>query len=165
MLGSNELILIAELALGYAGFMAIFLIFARRKGHFNLADAFRIRSIIAASFFALFGSLLPLLLNLYGYEGSSLWSMSSTVTAFVGMAIILPMIYLHISMNSDDLEEVGRFYSIAAWGLVASGELLVAFNALGFLGQPSAAIYVTAMVSLLGVATVNFVAITFRRFF
>ena len=40
MPGSSELILIAELALGYAGFMAIFLIFARRKGHFNLADAF-----------------------------------------------------------------------------------------------------------------------------
>ena len=165
MLGSDVLILIAELALGYAGFMAIFLIFARRRGHFNSADAFRIRSIISASFFALFGSLLPLILNLYGYEGSLLWSISSTVIAFIGMAIMLPLIYLNISMNNDDREEVGRFYSIAAWGLVVSGELLVAFNALGFLGQPSAAIYVTAMVSLLGVATVNFVAITFRRFF
>ena len=165
MSGSNELILLAELALGYAGFMAIFLIFARHEGHFNLADAFRIRSIISSSFFALFGSLLPLALSLYGLEGTSLWTVSSAVIALVGMAIILPLAIAHMGMTSEERLEVGRLYSISAWGLAAFGEVLVVSNTFGLLGRPSAAVYVTAMISLLGVATVNFVAITFRRFF
>lgn len=165
MPGSDVLILIAELALGYAGFMAIFLIFARRGGHFNVADAFRIRSIISVSFLALFGSLLPLLLDSFGFEGASLWSMSSAVIALAGMAIVVHMLYLQISMTSDERRDVGRFYSLSAWGLAACGELLVLFNAVGILWEPSAAVYLTAMMSLLGIATVNFVAITFRRFF
>ena len=68
-------------------------------------------------------------------------------------------------MTTDERLEVGRLYSISAWGLVASCELLVVLNAFGYFGEPSAAVYVTVMVGLLSVATVNFVAITFRRFF
>ncbi len=68
-------------------------------------------------------------------------------------------------MTSDERQDVGRLYSISAWSLAASGEVLVVINTLGIFGQSSAAVYVTAMISLLGVATVNFVAITYRRFF
>ena len=40
-------------------------------------------------------------------------------------------------MASDERREVGRLYSVSAWGLACSGEVLVAFNIFGLLGKPS----------------------------
>ncbi len=52
--------LIAELGVAFAGFLAVFLIFARRDGRFSPADSVRVRAIIAASFTSIFMALLPL---------------------------------------------------------------------------------------------------------
>lgn len=50
MHATDELALLTELGAAFAGFVAIFLIFARRERRFSPADSLRIRSIILASF-------------------------------------------------------------------------------------------------------------------
>jgi hypothetical protein len=68
----SELVLFAELGAAFAGFIAIFLIFARREGRFSPADSLRIRSIILASFSVVFTALAPLVLGQAGFSGASL---------------------------------------------------------------------------------------------
>ena len=67
---TDELALFAQLGAAFAGFIAIFLIFARREGRFSAADSLRIRSIILASFSAVFFSLVPLVLHHAGFSGA-----------------------------------------------------------------------------------------------
>jgi len=65
--------LIAELGIGFAGFLAIFLIFVRSEGRFSPADSVRVRVIILSSFITIFMALLPLLLMLSDVATSTMW--------------------------------------------------------------------------------------------
>lgn len=163
MQGADELALIAELGVGFAGFVAIFLIFARRDGRFSPADSLRVRSIITASFQTVFGSLLPLVLSLYGLSGPQLWRIASLLAIAAAVPVALHVARLHLSLTHQDRAEVGLVHSYIAWGLSAMSGMLLIANAAGLLGGPGAALYVTALIALLGIATSNFVTIAFKR--
>lgn len=163
MQGAAELALIAELGVGFAGFVAIFLIFARRDGRFSPADSLRVRSIIISSFQAVFSALVPLALSLYGVAGSDLWRLASLVAVAAGMPVAIHIARFHFLLAPTDRAEVGFAHSIIAWGLSALVATLLIANAVGFLGGPDAALYITAQIGLLGIATSNFVTIAFKR--
>jgi len=161
MQGAAELALIAELGVGFAGFVAIFLIFARRDGRFSPADSLRVRSIITASFQTVFASLLPLALSLYGLSGPQLWRIASLLAIAAAVPVVLHIARLHLSLAPQDRAEVGLAHSYIAWGLSAVSVVLFIANAAGSLGGPGAALYVSALIGLLGIATSNFVTIAF----
>ena len=88
MTGREELALIAELGVAFAGFLAIFLIFARREGRFSPADSLRVRSIIVSSLAAVFLALAPLAMSLYGWQGAVLWRAASGLVLVIGVLLI-----------------------------------------------------------------------------
>lgn len=163
MTGREELALIAELGVAFAGFLAVFLIFARREGRFSPADSLRVRSIIVSSLSAVFLALLPLALNLYGLEGPSLWRMASILALAVGTATSLHVGLKQLALPPEERAKVGFVHSNIAWGLVLVIAMLLVSNVLGLFHEPSAAPYVGALICALGVATSNFVTIAFQR--
>lgn len=163
MAATDELTLIAELGVAFAGFLAIFLIFARREGRFSPPDSLRVRSILISSLFAMFFALLPLVLALYGIRPITIWRIASATSLLVGAPAGLEIARRQLAMSAEERAAVGTIHTVVAWGLFALAAILFAGNALGVSGDPSAALYVTALVCVLGVATSNFVTVAFHR--
>ena len=163
MTGRDELALIAELGVAFAGFLAIFLIFARREGRFSPADSLRVRSIIVSSLSAVFLALLPLVLGLYGWEGAGLWRASSVAALLVGVALSLHIGRRQLALPPEERAAVGFVHSSVAWGLVFVIGVLLLSNIFGLFSPPAAAPYVAALMCSLGIATSNFVTIAFQR--
>ena len=155
--------LIAELGLGFAGFLAIFLIFARREGRFSPADGLRVRGIISASFLAIFGALLPLLLAQLELGEATVWRASSVVFLLVGGLATGAIGRRQLALSPDERAAVGFLNNVITWGITSLALVLLLANALGGFGEPSAPPYLTALVVALGVATSNFVTIAIQR--
>jgi hypothetical protein len=160
---TEQLSLIAELGIGFAGFLAVFLIFARREGRFSPADSIRVRAIIQSSFIVIFMALLPLLVMLSEVETGTLWRASSLVYLAVSVAGGAVVGRSQIALTPGDRVEVGRLNNFIAWGLSLLHLLLLAGNAVGMFGEPSALPYLTALVCTLGVATSNFITIAVHK--
>jgi hypothetical protein len=160
---TEQLSLIAELGIGFAGFLAIFLIFARREGRFSPADSVRVRAIIQSSFLAIFMALLPLLIMLSNTDAATLWRASSLIhfTASAAGAVVVGR--QQLALAPSDRAEVGPLNNFIAWGLSLLQFILLAMNAIGVFGEPSALPYLASLVCLLGVATSNFVTIAVQR--
>lgn|GEM_PF-1395463 len=163
MAGREELSLIAELGIGFAGFVSIFLIFARGEGRFSPSDSLLVRSIILSSFSAVFGALFPLVANLYGVEASVLWRVSSLASLILGSIASFHAAFKHFALSREWRAGVGLTHSAIAWGLVVAGLVLLASNASGALGEPSAAPYVAALMLTLVNSATNFITIAFRK--
>ncbi len=163
MNGREELALIAELGVAFAGFLAIFLIFARREGRFSPADSLRVRSIIVSSLSAVFLALVPLVMNLYGLEGVILWRTASILALAVGAVMSLHVGRRQYALPPEERAAVGFVHSNIAWSLVLLSGVLLISNILGLFREPSAAPYMAALVCALGIATSNFVTIAFHR--
>lgn len=163
MFGRDELILIAELGAAYAGFLAIFLIFARKEGRFSPADSLRIRTILISSFQVIFGALLPLVIALFQLPETLVWRVLSGVGLATGLLTAVHIGSIQLQLSHEEKEAVGLVHSYIAWGLsVIVGGLYVA-NVFGFWGGPSAGLYIAGLVCVLGIATSNFVTIAFKR--
>ena len=163
MEATDQLSLIAELGTGFAGFIAIFLIFARSEGRFSPADSLRIRVIISASFVAIFMALLPLLLALSELGISDVWRVSSLVFLGIGVSMNVATGRTQLSLAPEERAEVGLANNVFTWTLACLIPILLAVNAVGALGGPSALLYLTALALVLGLATSNFVAIALQR--
>jgi hypothetical protein len=155
--------LLAELCIGYAGFLAIFLIFARREGKFSPADGVRVRAIIFCSFFTIFASLVPLLLTFAVSETPDLWRLSSASAAGAWVPIIASVGREQYALPLEHRAEVGRTNHFVAWGLVVLSVLLLVGNAIGLFGDPAAFPYLCVVAFGLGPPTSNFVTLAIHR--
>ena len=160
MVATDELVLFAELGAAFAGFIAIFLIFARREGRFSPADSLRIRSIILASFAAVFLSLVPLVLRHAGFSDVALWRAASTVALIGGLVAGGVVARKHVALSSLDRADVGAVHSVITWGLFLVAAILLVSNAFWIV---SAWPYLASLVCILGIAASNFVTIAFQR--
>ncbi len=162
-MANDQLSLIAELGIGFAGFLAIFLIFARREGRFSPADGIRIRAIVATSFIAVFMALVPLLLAQSELEATTVWRISSLVFLAVAVLVSAAIGRTELALPPEQRAEVGMVNNIVGWGLAFLSTVLLATNTLGIFGDSSALPYLVALVSCLGIATSNFIAIALQR--
>jgi hypothetical protein len=159
--GREELALIAELGVGFVGFVSVFLIFARRDGGFSPADGFRVRAIVLSALESVFFALLPLILHLYGLAGTNLWR---SVSALGLLAVIATASHLGAKQRALSLEDRVELVGIAApWILAVITGLLYLSNIAAPFHEPTAAPYVAAMVMCLAIAASNFVTIAFQR--
>ena len=95
MSGRDELVLMAELGAAFAGFLAIFLIFAKREGRFSPTDSLAVRSMILGSFSTVFLALAPLALAALGAGESLVWRTSSGLGLLAALSISLSMALAH----------------------------------------------------------------------
>jgi len=157
------LALFAELGAAFAGFIAIFLIFARREGRFSPADSLRIQSIILASFSAVFFSLFPLVLARAGLEGGAVWRISSLMAVASGLFQGSVVARRQIALTAEERGTVGTTHSVVTWGLFGVAAILFSWNVLGLGSAPAAWRYLASLVCILGIAAMNFVTIAFQR--
>jgi len=160
---TNELALFAELGAAFAGFIAIFLIFARQEGRFSPADSLRIESIVLASFSAVFYSLFPLVLARTGLEGGTVWRVSSVVALASGLFQGSVVARRQIALPAEERGTVGLTHSFITWGLFGVAAVLFSWNVLNLGSPPAAWRYLASLVCILGIAAMNFVTIAFQR--
>jgi len=161
--GRDELTLIAELGAAYAGFLAIFLIFARREGRFSPSDGLAVRSMILGSFSTIFIALVPLALGTFDIVEENLWRVSSSFALFVSFLVGANMGLASRRLSTEDRAELGFRAPMMAWALTALIVILFLCNALAVLGPPSAGLHIAGLVALLGITTLNFGDIAFKR--
>lgn len=85
--GSDVLLTIAEVAVAFAGFASVVVLFQHREpSNWPPAIVVRLRTMIEGSLAALFSALLPFVLHHLGLAGQSLWATSSLALALAYVA-------------------------------------------------------------------------------
>jgi len=88
--GADVLLTIAELAVAFAGFASVVVLFQHRDpGHWPAAVGIRLRTMIESSLVTLFAALLPFVLHHLGLAGPSLWTICSLALAIGTTAFAL----------------------------------------------------------------------------
>ena len=163
MKGSDELTLLAELSVGFAGFVAIFMLFARRGGTFLPADSVRITATIWASFGTLFISLVPLLLALTERTETEVWKLSSWIFLVFIAVVDLFVFRMQSAIPDEEKAKIGAANNYVAWGLSAVMFGLLVSNIAGIPSPASSFPYVTSAVCVLAIAVSNFLAIVSQK--
>jgi hypothetical protein len=161
--GRDELTLIAELGAAFAGFLAIFLIFARREGRFSPVDSLSVRSMILTSFSTMFIALVPLALAAYDFSEPVLWRVSSGFGFVVFFSVATNMGLTHRRIPPSDRADLNTALVVVAWFLASAGVGLFLANTSAVFGPPTAGIHISALVVLLAITAVNFADIAFKR--
>lgn len=162
MEASDQLVLLAELGIAYAGFLAIFLAFTRQQGVFSAADEVRVRAMILSSFLAVFGAVAPLSLVLFPIPETLLWRLAGAGLLVGQLLVYWNVAKRQLSMKPED-RLLMRSDSVFAWFLATLASMLLVVNASGLVSQPSAHLHVLSVVCTLGVGTTAFVSIAFQR--
>ncbi len=156
---------ITELGVGFVGFVAIFLIFARREGHFYPSDSLRIRAIVLPSILVIFGALIPLGLHAFNLPDDRLWPLSSALIGAVGLPIVIHLAWFYRTITYEGEDRLDMVPSLIAWVLGVTSIVACIFNIAELFPQYEAGIYILFLVCLLGVGAVNFIAIAFKQLF
>jgi hypothetical protein len=161
--GRDELILLAELGAAFAGFLAIFLIFARREGRFSPIDSLAVRSMILGSFSTVFLSLAPLALAALEVSELAVWRASSALGLLLILSVGVSMALAHRRVPRDVRSDLKPILVVAAWSLATLVTALFIANLAGYFGGPSAGLHISGLVLLLGITALNFSDIAFKR--
>jgi len=156
----DKLALFAELGIGYAGFLAIFLIFTRQEERFSAADSLRVRAIILASFTVVLASLLPMVVEEFVSVSGTLWRICAVVMLVEYINVCVNIGQHQSKMTTAEKADVGAFNMVFSWtnGILSNG-----FFALTYFSDTPEQWYLAALFSILIIATSNFVTIAFHR--
>lgn len=158
--GSFEIL--AEVAIGIAGFGSIAIVLSRDRNSWESADLFRTASLFALSLGALFLALLPIGLAAAQITTEWIWRTSSAVMLFYQVAVLVVM----IPSRRRYLDRRLWFGPIATSLFVTSAVanlLAQTFNVAGALFEPSLACYFFGVVYFLMGGCVMLVRIVFVR--
>ncbi len=155
--------LVAELALGLAGFTGVLVVLGRQPGRFSPAEAFRLSVLLAGAISALFLSLVPMVLADLGLDGPSLWRMTSIIaSACLATTALLLRRPLHAFRQAgSDAYSPLVLYGLGIGAILAF--CLQLANAVGWPWSPSPGPISVALIYLLTGGVVQFVRILFVR--
>lgn len=110
--GQNELLTIAEIAIGIAGFAGVISVFAQR-GHLSPADRLRFLGVISTAFSALLLAFVPIALAYTDLQQEQLWQTSSIVMllwTILGLAPVpLAVRTIRLELNESSWVPLGLF--------------------------------------------------------
>ena len=111
MQGADVLLTIAEVAVAFAGFASVVVLFQHRDlNRWPAAVVVRLRTMIEGSLTALFSALLPFVLHHLGLAGDGLWAISSLVLALAYVAF--GTLVWRRSRGALASGELSRFFSV-----------------------------------------------------
>lgn len=155
--------IIAEVAVGLAGFAGVAVILGRGPGRWNPGDANRIRLLLRAAFGALFVSLVPIGLERSGVSEE----LSIRCGAVVLLVVVLAFAFSAERAVRDPDESSRRVFSVGAARAMRMVALLVlaaqVAAASGRVGRAADGLFFFGLVSLLGYAAFGFVRLLFIR--
>jgi hypothetical protein len=157
----EELLLgISQLGAVFAGFVSIFLVFAKKDGRFSPADSLRVRSIIHSGFSVVFGALVPFIFWSYEFGERQIWLYSAIVFVFAGGLVSSDIARNMLAIKGDSRKDLRGGSTFAAWSLGVIAFVLAVSIIAGYAG---AANYILALIAILAIAMINFVTIALRR--
>jgi len=151
----DELLTVAELAIGIAGFAAVVTAFSTR-GRLHPHDIARFRTLIVNAGVAAILGFVPSLLLAMGYSDTSLWRAASLV--MIAFAVL--------SWVGSSLQARGVPTSVATLPILSLGVLnllLQAANSSGLIWRPSGAAYLAGTLVWLAATVAIFVVIVVDR--
>ena len=150
MEASDELLTIAELAIGLAGFSGVAVAFRGRAG-LRATDRFRFLSVLSTSLTVLVLAFVPFGFHHAGQVGPALWMGSSAIMlAFWALSAWLLGVRFRPDFSVD--ENLPMQVEFIIWGLGALNLLLAVANIVGWPINTGAFLYLVALVSWLVVA-------------
>jgi hypothetical protein len=127
--GSEELSLLAEIAVALAGFSGIVVaIQSRDRAH--PWDTYRAAALLITGFSMLVEALLPSAIHSFGVAGPNLWRLSSVLCVLIVMAPIIPM--LRITPTDFASSPYYRLITPAIIGAAVVSIVAFSINALAF---------------------------------
>ncbi len=159
----DDLPVLAEVSVAFAGFISIFLIFARRDGRFEKHDSLRVEAIFTASFTGVFLSLTPIALSYADISESTAFRIPSGLGAIAIVLILTSIGKRQFSLPVESRAKIGLLNNLYAWPVGIFTVLSLASIALGINPVSAEFLYVTVIVLLLGISTSNFVTIARQK--
>ncbi len=157
----EQLAVTSEVSVAFIGFVAIFLIFARREGKFSPRDSLRIQGMFTAGFMGLFMSLVPIVLSNAMPDDASTWRLSSAMFVVAFTAVLAGIGWQQFGRRVP--AGIPVWNSLVAWPLALSIPGCLALSALAVGGIDHAFLYLSAIVIALLVAAFNFVALAIEK--
>ncbi len=159
--GHDELLTIAEIAVGLAGFSGVIAAFTQR-GDLPLADRVRFLALFATAFAALVLAFVPIALAYSGFEDQELWQISSATMLLAGLVSLVPYPFL-VRRIRKEFKTPSMLPGVFL--LVPAGVHLVVqlANAGGWIWQPNFVPYLIGMLLYLYAAGLFFVVIVLFR--
>ena len=162
---ADELAVMAEVGIAFAGFMSIFLVFASRDGRFSPADSVQVVMIIASGFGTVLNALLPLVLHRLLLDAElalrSGAALSISLSGLMGIYFERVFRQLRVQQGHGEAgnmlsQSVGRGGSLIFLLLQASVVLWAA-------GSASPGVYLLALLMGLIVGAFAFISLAFSR--
>ena len=159
----EHLPVLAEVSVAFAGFISIFLIFARRDGRFEKHDSLRVEAIFTASFMAVFMALAPLALSHSDMSAETIFRITSGMAA-VGVAVVLTSVGVRqFALPAESRKKIGLINNLYAWPVGIFSVASLASIAFGINPAPAELLYNVIIVLMLGICTSNFVTIAKQK--
>lgn len=159
----DQLLQLAEIALVFVGFVAIFIAITRDSEGMSLIELLYVKTIVVESVVSAFIALAPVSLSLFGLTGPNLWRISSglsLVLLLVGGGVLAPGSRAALRATPSPLD---RLFVAIGWFLAAIGTGAVLFNAFGWLWTPALGPHFLSVVVFLAIGALAFLIIVFRR--
>jgi hypothetical protein len=155
MQASEELLTIAELAIALAGFSGVVVAFGHQR-EFTAIDRLRFFCLLTISMAVVVMAFLPSVLHLLGISGFSLWRVSSMI--FLVASVSYPIVLApRLSRTSREFAALPpKFFRIAAYSLAALSPAVLLCNAVGWPYSPGAALFISALIVWLVLASMFF---------
>lgn len=155
MTGSDVLLTVAELAVAFAGFASIVVVFQHgRPSSWPPAVPVRLQAMVESSLGTLYATLFPFGLHALGVTGPTLWAISSAAAGVTLIAVGL-LFYLRARPHLPE----GELKPAFTFGLAGANVLVVGLqvvNALGIGMEPSFGPFLVATLFSLVVASLVF---------
>ena len=152
MEAAGELLTIAELAIGLAGFSGVVVAFAHRNG-LREDDRFYFVALLFSAFSAVLVAFVPMVFHHAGLAGPALWMASSTVALIVGVVLGASML---VRARGIVWQPIGNSYAVAQFVVVFALVLSQILNLIGWPMEPGPALYVVGLLLWLAAAGMVF---------
>lgn len=161
MEGKDELLTIAEIAVGIAGFSGVIAVFMEH-GNLSLADRLRFLAVFATAFSALLLSFVPIALQYLDLSAQAVWRSSSLIMAAWSVLGLVP--YPRGLRRVREELGTSQLAPIALFGVPAAMNFgLQLLNASSWLWEPGVVPYLLGMLVYLYTAGLFFVLLVLFR--
>lgn len=158
---SGELLGIAQIAVGMAGFAGVAAAILLERS-FQRDDQLRFLALFFSTIVVALLSFLPLLLRHGGIQGGAVWRWASA--GFLLVAVASLPLGLAIGREAATFEKVPPRWALPpVWGLFALAPVLQGANVFGLLGGAGPLLYLIGLLAWLGAGAVVFVIIVLVR--
>ena len=157
MEASNELLVIAELAIGLAGFSGVVVAFRRNEG-LRAPERFLFISLITTALSAGFLAFVPFVFHHAGQSGPTLWMSSSAVMVLVWTGIVWPL-FRSIPAEMWSAPPLGNIGAAMSTGLPVLIPLAQIANIVGWQMESGALLYLVGLLLWLLNTSLSFVSL------